>query len=305
MRRLLLAIALFVAAPAARAQDATTVDPGMSRDEVVARLGRPLSERAAGSFVYLFYANGCERQCGFNDVVILENGIVVDAVFRGGRRQYSGTSSSPAGVEPQRTRADGTPAPRRAPRQARSQRRAPGGAAAGQRERGDEVRLPSGAPSGSGIVVGSPAPSQASQPAAADAAAGATTPANAAGAAQRVPPPAEPVQARPAASGPTSTPANSTSGQTPVTGPGGAPRPAAAAPAATPSGGASLTPRVTQPAIPPAARPDSTSIPPLPSVPDQRTGVAPGQRATALDSARLDRLERQRQQQRDSTPRTP
>ena len=157
-----------------------------------------------------------------------------------------------------------------------------------------DVRLPSGAPSGSGIVVGRPAAAQDTPPRA-DAAAGATVPA---GAARReeAPQQVQPAAPRPAVSAPTSTPANSTSGQTPVTGPGGAPRPAA---------GASLTPRVTPPSIPPAARPDSTSIPPLPSVPDQRTGVVPGQRATALDSARLDRLERQRQQQRDSTQRTP
>lgn len=99
-----LTIALALSAGAANAQ---TIDPGMSRDEVVAKLGQPASERARGQFTYLFYVNGCERRCGMSDVVTLENGAVIDAIFRKAGRGYSGASTSPAGVSPAPTRGGG------------------------------------------------------------------------------------------------------------------------------------------------------------------------------------------------------
>jgi len=43
----------------------------------------------------LLYRNGCEKKCGMNDLVVLDSGKVVDAVFRSHARKYSGTSSSP------------------------------------------------------------------------------------------------------------------------------------------------------------------------------------------------------------------
>jgi hypothetical protein len=43
----------------------------------------------------MLYRNGCEKKCGMNDVVVLDSGKVVDAVFRSASRKYSGDSSSP------------------------------------------------------------------------------------------------------------------------------------------------------------------------------------------------------------------
>lgn len=79
----------------ATAQKVETIDPGMSREQVVARLGEPLSARAYENFTYLLYRNGCEKRCGMNDLVVFDDGKVVDAVFRSSSRKYTGTSSSP------------------------------------------------------------------------------------------------------------------------------------------------------------------------------------------------------------------
>ncbi len=54
----------------------------MSRDQVVEKLGEPVSARTYDSHTYLMYKNGCEKTCGMNDLVILDSGKVVDAVFR-------------------------------------------------------------------------------------------------------------------------------------------------------------------------------------------------------------------------------
>lgn len=95
MRSLITALLLGGAAASLGAQATATIDPGMSRDQVVAKLGEPLSTRAYDSHTYLMYKNGCEKTCGMNDLVILDSGKVVDAVFRASGRHYSGTSSSP------------------------------------------------------------------------------------------------------------------------------------------------------------------------------------------------------------------
>ena len=100
MRRLTMIAALLAAPLAAGAQ---VIDPGMSREQVVERLGRPNGERETGAFTYLFFRNGCERTCGMSDLVILENGGVVDAIFRRAGRSFSGSSSSPAGTRPEPT----------------------------------------------------------------------------------------------------------------------------------------------------------------------------------------------------------
>ena len=73
-----------VSASAVGAQSASTIDPGMTR-----------SSRSYQGFTYLLYKNGCEKKCGMNDLVVLDSGKVVDAVFRAKSRAYSGTSSSP------------------------------------------------------------------------------------------------------------------------------------------------------------------------------------------------------------------
>lgn len=72
-----------------------TVRPGMTPDEVVEEWGAPEVRRDIGNRTYLFYRNGCEKACGTFDVVLLEDGQVVDAIVRGRGHEYAGTSSSP------------------------------------------------------------------------------------------------------------------------------------------------------------------------------------------------------------------
>ena len=74
-----------------------TVDPGMSRDQVIGVWGPAVAERALGNWTYLYFRNGCEVTCGMYDVVLLEYDQVVDAVVRGPGHTYSGVSSSPPG----------------------------------------------------------------------------------------------------------------------------------------------------------------------------------------------------------------
>jgi hypothetical protein len=83
--------------------DTGTVNPGMTREQVVAVWGVPVAERTRESWGYLYFRNGCEASCGTFDVVFLENGQVVDAVVRGPGHVYSGNSSSPAGRKPEAT----------------------------------------------------------------------------------------------------------------------------------------------------------------------------------------------------------
>ncbi len=109
MARLVLLLSLLLTATMpALAQETLVIDPGMTRQQVVATLGAPVQTREAGRFVYLFYANGCERTCGMQDLVILEDDGVVDAIFRSTRRSYSGSSSSPRSVAPGRTTSNGS-----------------------------------------------------------------------------------------------------------------------------------------------------------------------------------------------------
>jgi len=96
--RLLISIFLLASAGVLPAQGAGTIAPGMSRAKVVAALGTPTTERTVGEFRYLFYRNSCGKECGMNDLVILRNDGVVDAIFRSRSRHYTGTSSSPAPI---------------------------------------------------------------------------------------------------------------------------------------------------------------------------------------------------------------
>jgi len=95
MRQILLLSFALTVAPPAMAQDVVQIDPGMTRAQVVERLGKPATERASGGFTYLFYINGCERTCGMNDLVTLKGDVVIDAIFRAPQRTYSGRSTSP------------------------------------------------------------------------------------------------------------------------------------------------------------------------------------------------------------------
>jgi hypothetical protein len=94
MRAAVLAIS-FLSASALSAQKVATIDPGMSRDDVVKSLGQPLSSKSYDGYTYMLYHNGCEKKCGMNDLVVLDSGKVVDAVFRSANRKYRGESSSP------------------------------------------------------------------------------------------------------------------------------------------------------------------------------------------------------------------
>jgi hypothetical protein len=99
MSRVALAVAFVcaLAAPGA-AQAPKSIDPGMSETKVVERLGAPDASRSAGDFKYLFYHNSCIKECGMDDVVILQRDSVVDAMFRSAERAYSGKSSSPRSI---------------------------------------------------------------------------------------------------------------------------------------------------------------------------------------------------------------
>ncbi len=83
------------------AQDTTrVVRPGMTEADVRARWGEPVAVRRLNDWTYLFYRNGEERRVGFYDVVMLQNGQVMDAVVRSAEHVYAGQSSSPPGREP-------------------------------------------------------------------------------------------------------------------------------------------------------------------------------------------------------------
>jgi hypothetical protein len=106
MRRSLMSLVvltMMTAAPRLRAQSASlTIDPGMSRAQVIAVLGQPAAVRSYDSTTYLLYRNGCEKTCGMQDLVVLERDSVTNAVFRSPERHYSGTSSSPEQKPPHR-----------------------------------------------------------------------------------------------------------------------------------------------------------------------------------------------------------
>jgi hypothetical protein len=82
--------------------DTGTIAPGMSAKDVEALWGPPAARRSAGAYTYLLYPNGCEHTCGTEDLVILQNDQVVDAVLRWKGHGYSGQSSSPRALPPGR-----------------------------------------------------------------------------------------------------------------------------------------------------------------------------------------------------------
>lgn len=86
--------------------DTGTVAPGMSERDVYALWGAPAAVRRAAEHTYLYFHNGCEKTCGTMDLVILQNGQVVDAIVRWPGHGYSGESSSPPGRVPFPTRND-------------------------------------------------------------------------------------------------------------------------------------------------------------------------------------------------------
>lgn len=99
---LLAGLVVAAAAPRpAQAQDsAMAVRPGMNEQDVRARWGEPLAVRRANTWTYLFYENGLEATYRYHDVVMLQNGQVVDAIIRMPGRMYLGQSSSPPDRQP-------------------------------------------------------------------------------------------------------------------------------------------------------------------------------------------------------------
>ncbi len=96
--RIIRLVALLLVAAAGSASAQSSIDPGMTKDQVISKLGKPASEHSSGTSTYLYYANGEEKKVGMSDMVVLEDGKVVDAVFRSSSRKYSGKSSSPAPI---------------------------------------------------------------------------------------------------------------------------------------------------------------------------------------------------------------
>jgi hypothetical protein len=90
----------FVAAAAHAQTGAGTIDPGMTRAQVIERLGKPATVRTYQGSTYLMYSNKCGKKCGMQDIVILDHDVVVDAVFRSPDRHFTGTSSSPDATAP-------------------------------------------------------------------------------------------------------------------------------------------------------------------------------------------------------------
>jgi hypothetical protein len=86
MRAALIAFALTAAPLAAQT---TTIAPGMTRDQVETLFGRPAAERHFGAHDYLLFDADCGRKCG-DDLVILDQNKVVDAIIRSSGRAYSG-----------------------------------------------------------------------------------------------------------------------------------------------------------------------------------------------------------------------
>jgi hypothetical protein len=71
----------------------TPVKPGMTPDQVTAAWGPPTSTRTRGAFTYMNYPSDCMPGCGTQDVVILQDGKVVDAIARSRNHVYEGASS--------------------------------------------------------------------------------------------------------------------------------------------------------------------------------------------------------------------
>ncbi len=106
-----LAMLVLAIAPALAAQQPRTISPGMTRAQVIAALGQPLTLREADGYTYIFYHNQCTRACGMNDLVVLRSDSVVDAIFRSPERHYTGKSSSPEPVSPAAARRGAGAAP--------------------------------------------------------------------------------------------------------------------------------------------------------------------------------------------------
>ncbi len=102
-RRATALAAILVLVGTAQAQETQFIEPGMGADQVKLVFGEPQGISSYGQFTFYFYDNACEKECGFPDIVFIQNGQVADAVLRAPWRGYNGESSSPKGVIPRST----------------------------------------------------------------------------------------------------------------------------------------------------------------------------------------------------------
>ena len=93
MRRLGVVLALLAVPFGRAAAQAPTVRAGMTLDEVTHAWGAPQAARTRGAFTYLTFPTACLPGCGTHDIVILQDGRVVDAIARSNGRHYEGTAS--------------------------------------------------------------------------------------------------------------------------------------------------------------------------------------------------------------------
>jgi hypothetical protein len=105
---------LMVPCVAAAQAKPVSIDPGMTKEQVLARLGNPSEETHSGSFTYLLYNSDCGAKCRQDDLVVLERGVVTDAVFQSGKRTYTGHSEQPSALQPASPTTRVVPAPIRA-----------------------------------------------------------------------------------------------------------------------------------------------------------------------------------------------
>jgi hypothetical protein len=109
------AIVVLMAPRVAAAQTKpVSIDPGMTKEQVLARLGNPSEESHSGSFTYLLYNSDCGAKCRQDDLVVLERGVVTDAVFQSGKRTYTGQSEQPSALQAASPTTRIVPAPIRA-----------------------------------------------------------------------------------------------------------------------------------------------------------------------------------------------
>ena len=80
MRSLAAFTVLCLAASATLGAQAT-IDPGMSKAQVIAKLGPPSAQRSSATATYLYYKNGLEKTVGMSDLVTSNPGEYEDLIL--------------------------------------------------------------------------------------------------------------------------------------------------------------------------------------------------------------------------------
>jgi hypothetical protein len=76
------------------------VDTGLTRAQVIERLGPPAAERTAAGLTLLFYESACAPTCTTDDVVVLQGDRVVETLFQEIPRAYVQDTTSFEGYAP-------------------------------------------------------------------------------------------------------------------------------------------------------------------------------------------------------------